>query len=71
VRQGVSRKDDLLPHRVMHEPIPMGPSKGRYCPPDELNRMLDDYYALRGWTKDGIPTKERLAALGLEDSIDA
>jgi aldehyde:ferredoxin oxidoreductase len=71
VREGVSRKDDLLPHRVMHEPIPVGPSKGRYCPPDELHRMLDEYYGLRGWTRDGIPTKDRLARLGLADMIDA
>ena len=70
VREGVRRKDDLLPHRVMHQPIPFGPSKGRYCPPDELNRMLDRYYALRGWTRDGVPTKERLIALGLEDVVD-
>jgi aldehyde:ferredoxin oxidoreductase len=70
VREGVRRKDDLLPHRVMHEPIPFGPSKGRYCPPDELNRMLDQYYVLRGWTRDGVPTKERLMALRLEDVID-
>ncbi len=71
VREGVSRKDDQLPYRVMHEPIPFGPSKGRYCPPEELDRMLDEYYTLRGWTKDGVPTKDRLAALGLEDLIKA
>jgi aldehyde:ferredoxin oxidoreductase len=70
VREGIGRKDDRLPHRVMHEPIPFGPSKGRYCPPDELDRMLDQYYALRGWTREGVPTRERLAALGLEDVSD-
>jgi aldehyde:ferredoxin oxidoreductase len=70
VREGVRRKDDLLPHRAMHEPIPFGPSKGRYCPPDELNCMLDQYYALRGWTCNGVPTKERLIALRLEDVTD-
>jgi len=69
VREGIRRKDDLLPYRVMHEPIPLGPSKGRYCPPDELDRMLDDYYALRHWSRDGVPTKERLAALELQDVI--
>ncbi|MBI3326511.1 MAG: aldehyde ferredoxin oxidoreductase family protein [Nitrospinae bacterium] len=67
VREGVRRKDDSLPYRVMHEPIPFGPSKGRYCPPDELSRMLDEYYSLRGWTRDGVPTKGRLATLDLED----
>jgi aldehyde:ferredoxin oxidoreductase len=27
--------------------------------------MLDRYYALRGWSADGVPTRERLSALGL------
>jgi aldehyde:ferredoxin oxidoreductase len=35
------------------------------CPPAELSAMLDDYYALRGWDADGVPTTARLAALGL------
>jgi aldehyde:ferredoxin oxidoreductase len=70
-REGISRKDDTLPWRVQHEPIPEGPSKGMYCPPDELNRMLDEYYDLRGWTKDGVPTPERLHALGLDFAVAA
>jgi aldehyde:ferredoxin oxidoreductase len=65
VREGVRRRDDALPWRVMHEPIPDGPSAGAYCPPAELDRMLDRYYALRGWDADGVPTPERLSALGL------
>ena len=66
VREGISRKDDTLPWRVQHEPIPDGPSKGMHCPPEELDRMLDEYYDLRGWTRDGIPTPERLHALGVD-----
>jgi aldehyde:ferredoxin oxidoreductase len=65
VREGVRRPDDALPWRVMHEPIPDGPSAGMYCPPEELGMMLDRYYALRGWSADGVPTPERLSALGL------
>jgi len=65
VREGVRRSDDALPWRVMHEPIPDGPSAGMYCPPEELGMMLDRYYALRGWSADGVPTRERLSALGL------
>ena len=65
VREGVRRRDDVLPWRVMHEPIPDGPSAGMYCPPDELGAMLDAYYGLRGWDADGVPTGARLAALGL------
>jgi len=65
VREGVRRRDDALPWRVMHEPIPDGPSAGMHCPPAELDAMLDDYYALRGWDADGVPTPARLAALSL------
>ncbi|HEX2437761.1 MAG TPA: aldehyde ferredoxin oxidoreductase family protein [Methylomirabilota bacterium] len=65
VREGVRRGQDVLPWKVMHEPIPDGPSAGMYCPPDELARMLDAYYALRGWNPDGVPTPARLASLGL------
>ncbi|MDP2627311.1 MAG: aldehyde ferredoxin oxidoreductase family protein [Candidatus Rokubacteria bacterium] len=65
VREGVDRQADVLPWRVMHEPIPDGPSAGMRCPPEELSAMLDRYYALRGWDQDGVPTPERLAALGL------
>jgi aldehyde:ferredoxin oxidoreductase len=69
VREGARRKDDLLPWKVMHEPIPDGPSAGMYCPPAELDQMLDAYYTLRGWDRDGVPTPERLAALGLPVSV--
>src|SRR5919109_4954458 len=70
VREGIRRKDDLLPYRVMHEPIPFGPSKGRYCPADELDRMLDEFYALRHWSGDGVPTREHLMALALQDVVE-
>ena len=66
VREGVRRKDDVLPWKVMHEPIPDGPSAGMHCPPEELSGMLDAYYALRGWDADGVPTRERLIDLGLD-----
>ncbi len=69
VREGISRKDDTLPWRVQHEPMSDGPSKGTFCPPEELDQMLDEYYELRGWSKDGIPTPERLRALGLDFAI--
>jgi aldehyde:ferredoxin oxidoreductase len=65
VREGVRRASDTLPWRVMHEPIPDGPSAGMHCPPAELDAMLDRYYALRGWDADGVPTAERLSALAL------
>jgi aldehyde:ferredoxin oxidoreductase len=66
VKRGVDRSKDTLPYRVMHEPIPDGPVKGRYCPEDALQTMLDKYYELRGWSSDGFPTNEKLGELGLK-----
>jgi aldehyde:ferredoxin oxidoreductase len=68
IKRGRSRKNDTLPYRVMHEPIPDGPAKGRYCPQEDLDTMLDHYYALRGWDQNGIPTAEKLAELGLAEN---
>ena len=70
VREGFGRKDDVLPLRVMTEPIRDGTSKGSYILREELNKMLDDYYAARGWNKDGIPTRAKLEELELKDIAD-
>ncbi len=69
VREGVRRHQDVLPYRVMYEPAPEGMHKGMHCPPDELHAMLDAYYALRGWSSDGVPTPDTLQALGLADVV--
>lgn len=65
VGRGISRKDDVLPYRVMNEPIPDGPSEGRLCSKEQLDDLLDKYYQLRGWTADGKPTEAKLEELGL------
>ncbi len=68
VREGLSRKDDTLPWKVMNQPIPDdGPVKGAVVTQDELDLLLDDYYQSRGWTAGGIPTKSQLDKLGMED----
>jgi aldehyde:ferredoxin oxidoreductase len=68
-REGLRRKDDRLPHRFMHEEIPSGTSKGLRTKPEELEQMLDEYYELRGWNSEGIPRRETLGRLALEDVI--
>jgi len=60
VREGFARKDDALPYRTLHEPLPDGPAKGQFIGEENLNRMLDEYYALRGWDRLGIPREETL-----------
>ncbi len=68
IREGLGRKDDHLPAKVMSTPIPDNTvSKGSYISQKELDFMLDDYYAHRGWTREGVPTVEKLKELGLQD----
>ena len=70
IREGLTRKDDTLPYRAMHEPIPEGVSKGSYVPQEELDLMLDAYYEARGWTNAGVPKVEKLQELGLSSYAD-
>ena len=71
VREGLSRKDDTLPWKVMNEPIPDdGPVKGAVVTQEELDLMLDDYYQARGWNLDGVPTAAKLKELGMDDLVD-
>ena len=63
LKAGLSMKDDTLPKRMLEEPMPDGPAKGMIV---HLNEMLPEYYRLRGWSSDGIPTSVKLRELGLE-----
>jgi aldehyde:ferredoxin oxidoreductase len=62
VKAGFSRKDDSLPHRLIHEPFSEGPAKGKVV---HLEEMLEEYYEERGWSREGIPTDAKLKELGL------
>ncbi|MBR2539273.1 MAG: aldehyde ferredoxin oxidoreductase family protein [Mogibacterium sp.] len=53
---------DTLPPRLLREKLTTGPAKGKV---NELDVMLKEYYAVRGWTSEGIPTPEKDAELGL------
>ncbi len=61
-KAGLGRQDDSLPPRMLQEPLTEGASKGHVVP---LEEMLDDYYQQRGWDREGRPTPEKLAELGL------
>ncbi len=64
-REGLTRRDDTLPKRFTHEPLPAdsGPSAGSVV---ELEPMLDEYYQARGWdATTGRPTGSKLRELGL------
>jgi aldehyde:ferredoxin oxidoreductase len=59
---GFTRKDDDLPARLKTEPAKTGPAKGKV---NELGKMLPEYYKVRGWDEQGVPSRETLARLGL------
>jgi len=65
LREGITRKDDDLPYRCREEELPDPPVKGRKLSRKDLDYMLDDYYWLRGWDANGVPTAAKLAELGL------
>ena len=60
LREGLTRKDDTLPYRTLHEPLPDGPATGQCIGEENLNRMIDEYYASRGWDSAGVPTEKTL-----------
>jgi len=71
VREGVTRDADTLPSRLMEEPLPEGPAEGMVIDRDTLEMMKDAYYEFRGWDKEtGIPSREKLRELGLDDLMD-
>jgi aldehyde:ferredoxin oxidoreductase len=70
IREGLGRKDDTLPWKVMNERVPdEGPSKGAIVTQPELDLLLDDYYEARGWTRKGVPTMDKLKELGMDDLV--
>jgi aldehyde:ferredoxin oxidoreductase len=68
VREGISRKDDILVGRFMDEPVHGGPNDGLAYDRKKWDKMLDEYYDLVRWDKKtGVPTRESLEELGLKD----
>ncbi len=62
IKRGFGREDDTLPARFLNEPLQEGASTGQVWKRDEL---LDEYYTLRGWNAEGIPSETKLKELGL------
>jgi aldehyde:ferredoxin oxidoreductase len=84
VREGLTRAEDRLPRRFTEESVPLfdfepDPDTGdvrrsevpmRYGSIKDFDGMLDRYYDLRGWARDGVPTEDTLRRLGLEGCLD-
>ena len=62
IAAGFTSKDDTLPQRLLKEVAKTGPAEGKVS---GLEKMLPEYYELRGWTSGGVPTAETRQRLGL------
>lgn len=60
---GLRRQDDCVPDKFYRQPV-----TGQYPALDrqKFDRLVDEYYRLRGWDANGIPTPESLAVLQLD-----
>ncbi|MCT8976728.1 aldehyde ferredoxin oxidoreductase family protein [Clostridium sp. CX1] len=60
---GIDSKQDTLPKRLLEDEIPEGPSKGHV---HRLDVLLPEYYSVRGWDENGVPTEDTLKKLALK-----
>lgn len=68
--KGDGRTFDQPPARCIENPIETGPGKGKVLSREQVDQMLDEYYAARGWANNGNPTREILEDLDLKFAAD-
>ena len=67
VREGLRRDQDILPDRLMLDPLPDGPARGMVLDRPSLEKLKDAYYEMRGWdVASGIPSPGKLHELDLD-----
>ncbi len=69
VREGFNRSHDTLPQRILNESLEFIGVEGVGQRVRYLDKVLDRYYQLRGWTPEGIPSPQTLNELGLSHVI--
>ena len=70
LREGFPRKDDTLPERLFTG-LENGELQGQAMPGDEFAQSPTILYEKKGWNpQTGVPTPEKLRALGLEWAIE-
>ena len=67
LKAGLGRDDDILPGRCYSEPVKGENSEGSVLDYDRWQEMLTEYYSLRGWDHEGVPGREKLKSLGIEE----
>ncbi len=66
IREGFSRKDDKLPEKFFVPLKGSGPTSGVAVDAEKLELAIDLHYQTMGWSKEGVPSSEKLQELDLE-----
>jgi aldehyde:ferredoxin oxidoreductase len=68
-KKDFGREDDQVPERWYKEEESSVRADEPIVTKEDYNKLLDQYYKLRGWNKKGIPTQKKLKELGLGSMI--
>ncbi|NLE22292.1 MAG: aldehyde ferredoxin oxidoreductase family protein [Actinobacteria bacterium] len=66
LREGLTAADDSLPELLLTKPHKRGPAAGRVITTEAFAEKTQEYYRLRGWDENGVPTEEKLVELGVD-----
>ncbi|NOZ46323.1 MAG: aldehyde ferredoxin oxidoreductase family protein [Chlorobi bacterium] len=65
-REGFRRIDDKLPERFFEDALTVGDHKGAVLKKEKFKKMMDEYYANRGWDNETLkPSDKKLEELDL------
>ncbi len=65
--KGWDYRNDAWADKRVYEPAEMGTFRGKEIPWDET---LQEYYSIRGWSSEGIPTRTKISELKLDDLVE-
>ena len=66
LREGAVRADDNVPKAWLEKPFTKGAAADKIIGVERFNKVLGEYYSLRGWDKNGVPTEAKLTELGID-----
>ena len=62
-REGFNRAHDTIPKRCVTEALSRGPAAGQVIPQEAFDDMLDQYYEIMGWDKNGMMSEELIQSI--------
>ncbi|MBT3807149.1 MAG: putrescine aminotransferase [Desulfobacula sp.] len=68
LKAGFNSSDDTISDKLLKKVLENGPHENRKFDADAFEQMKALLYGLRGWDKNGIPSKEKLTELNLLDA---